>query len=77
MTAGIIVARGAEGFTFFYDHWPALITASLANSLAQAFYVYALSFKEGRLLAKGGNSGNALFYVSAPRASCLCRADLQ
>jgi len=61
VTAGIIVTRGAEGFTFFYDHWPALITASLANSLAQAFYVYALSFKEGRLLAKGGNSGNALF----------------
>ncbi|KAN0065943.1 erg24, C-14 sterol reductase [Thecaphora frezii] len=59
--AAIVYARGPEGFTFLYDHWPGLVSASIANSVVQACYVYAASFQEGKLLALGGNSGNALF----------------
>ncbi len=61
LTAAWIAYKGPQGFTFLYDHWPALITASLANALVQAVYVYAASFQEGKLLAEGGNSGNVLF----------------
>ncbi|EPQ31037.1 uncharacterized protein PFL1_01226 [Pseudozyma flocculosa PF-1] len=61
IAAGIIAVQGPQGFTMLYDHWPGLISASVVNSLVQAFYVYAVSFQEGKLLALGGNSGNALF----------------
>ena len=37
------------------------MTASLVNSIVQATYVYVASYQGERLLAKGGNSGNALF----------------
>ncbi|CEH17785.1 Sterol reductase/lamin B receptor [Ceraceosorus bombacis] len=57
----IISYKGPQGFTFLYDHWPALVSASIANSIGQAVYVYAASYRTGRLLAKGGNTGNFLY----------------
>ncbi|PWN50038.1 putative ERG24-C-14 sterol reductase [Violaceomyces palustris] len=61
ITAGLIVVKGPQGFTFLYDHWAGLVTASIANSVIQAVYCYAVSFQEGKLLALGGNSGNVLY----------------
>jgi Delta14-sterol reductase len=61
IAGGIIFRFGASAFTFLYDHWVGFITASLAMSLAQACYVYALSFAGGKMLALGGNSGNVLY----------------
>lgn len=53
--------KGAESFTIFYQHWPGLVAAALFNSVAQATYCYISSFGQGKLLALGGNSGNALY----------------
>ncbi|KDN35675.1 putative ERG24-C-14 sterol reductase [Tilletiaria anomala UBC 951] len=61
LSAGWILLKGPAAYTFFYDHWPALVSASLSNSLIQAFYVYYASFQQGKLLAEGGNTGNTLF----------------
>lgn len=61
LTAGFIAVQGAAAFAKIYDHWPGLITASIVNSIIQAMYVYSVSFKGEKLLAKGGNSGNVLF----------------
>ena len=38
-----------------------LITVSFLTSVALALYSYAISFKDGELLAEGGNSGNAVY----------------
>ncbi|CAO1625484.1 unnamed protein product [Parajaminaea phylloscopi] len=58
---GLIAVKGPASFTFLYDHWVGLITVSLVNSIVQAVYVYARSFESGRLLAKGGNTGNVVY----------------
>jgi Delta14-sterol reductase len=63
VASGIIFRFGASAFTFFYDRWVGFITASLLMSIVQACYVYAASFRNGKLLALGGNSGNPLFDV--------------
>lgn len=60
ITAGIIIFKGPSNFTFLYDHWEALITASLINSIVQAVYVHISSFGQGKLLAKGANTGNLI-----------------
>mmetsp|Transcript_20735 Transcript_20735/g.21388 ORF Transcript_20735/g.21388 Transcript_20735/m.21388 type:complete len:441 (+) Transcript_20735:12-1334(+) len=44
-----------------YDHYVGLITSSILFSLALAIYLYATSFKNGAILAKGGNSGNPIY----------------
>lgn len=54
----LIAFQGPSSFTFLYNHWEGLITASLVNSLVQAIYCYAVSFGRGRLLAKAANTGN-------------------
>ncbi|CAO1636847.1 unnamed protein product [Sympodiomycopsis kandeliae] len=57
--AGVWIAVGGpESFTLLYDHWEGLVSASLFNSFVQAWYCYITSFSEGRLLAKGANTGN-------------------
>jgi delta14-sterol reductase len=56
--------RGPEPFAWLYAHWVQLMTASLAMSILQAIYVYAISFVSGELLALGGNSGNPFYDVS-------------
>jgi delta14-sterol reductase len=67
ISAGVIFRYGASSFNFFYERWVGFLTASLLMSIAQAFYVYAMSFRSGALLALGGNSGNWLFDVGVFR----------
>ncbi|CCO32402.1 delta14-sterol reductase [Rhizoctonia solani AG-1 IB] len=63
LTLGWIINFGPESFTFIYDHWVGLCTASLINSFIQATWCYYISTKneETRTLAVGGNSGNVLY----------------
>lgn len=63
VTSGIIIRYGPQSFTFFYDKWLGFVTASIAMSVFQALYVYIASFKAGKLLALGGNSGNFIYDV--------------
>ncbi|KAH6913207.1 C-14 sterol reductase [Coprinopsis sp. MPI-PUGE-AT-0042] len=59
--SGLILRNGPESFTFIYNHWPGLVTASILNSFIQAVWCYASSFRKGSLLALGGNSGNFIY----------------
>ncbi|PWN28998.1 hypothetical protein BDZ90DRAFT_231001 [Jaminaea rosea] len=61
LVAALILTQGPQAFTFLYDHWVGLVTVSLVNSVVQAIYVHARSFGAGRLLAKGGNTGNLMY----------------
>ncbi|PPQ63915.1 hypothetical protein CVT24_010312 [Panaeolus cyanescens] len=61
VTSGIILRFGPEAFTILYDKWVGFLTASLIMSFVQATYVYVASFNKGKLLAKGGNSGNFIY----------------
>ncbi|KAJ3494108.1 hypothetical protein NLJ89_g10880 [Agrocybe chaxingu] len=61
ITSGWILRNGPESFTFIYHKWVGLLTASLVMSVVQAVYVYVASFKPGKLLALGGNSGNFIY----------------
>ncbi|EIN12735.1 ERG4/ERG24 ergosterol biosynthesis protein [Punctularia strigosozonata HHB-11173 SS5] len=61
ITAGIIWRFGAGSFTFFYERWIGFCTAALLNSAIQAVYVYLASFRSGKLLALGGNTGNVIY----------------
>jgi Delta14-sterol reductase len=63
LTTGYIVRFGVESFTFFYDHWVGFVSAALSMSFLQGVLWYALSFREGKLLAVGGNSGNFIYDV--------------
>jgi len=60
---GVIFTFGPSSFTFIYEHWIGLTTASFIMSIAQAFYVYLASFSGEKLLALGGNSGNFIYDV--------------
>jgi len=61
ITSGIILRSGPEAFTFIYNKWVGLVTASVINSFVQATYCYLTSFQDGKLLAVGGNSGNIIY----------------
>ena len=63
LAIGQIVRSGPESFTFLYEKWVGFYTASLLMSILQAFFVYAMSFRKGKLLALGGNSGNPIYDV--------------
>lgn len=63
ITAGIIIRFGAHAFTFFYDKWVGFLTASLIMAIVQALGCYLGSFRQGKLLALGGNSGNVIYDV--------------
>jgi Delta14-sterol reductase len=63
ITSGYILRYGPGSFTFFYDKWVGFITASVLFSTLQGVAVYAASFKGGKLLALGGNSGNHIYDV--------------
>ncbi len=65
----ILQPGGAELYTWLYDHWIPLVTASLAMATFQAFFVYINSFYSGELLALGGNSGVFIYDVSQLRSS--------
>ena len=58
---------GIEAYTWLYDHWIPLVSASMAMALFQAFFVYLRSFRSGELLALGGNSGVFIYDVSRER----------
>lgn len=64
IVSGVILRFGPESFTFIYNKWVGLITASLVMAVVQATYCYITSFREGSLLALGGNSGNIIYDVS-------------
>ncbi|CED85474.1 C-14 reductase [Phaffia rhodozyma] len=63
LVLGRIIHAGPQSFTFIYDHYLGLITASLAMSIAQALYCQAVSYwnTDERLMALAGNSGR-FFY---------------
>ncbi|KAK7463541.1 erg24, C-14 sterol reductase [Stygiomarasmius scandens] len=65
LTTGWIYRFGPESFTFLYEKWIGFVTASVLMSVAQAIFVYVMSFQEGKLLALGGNTGNFIydFYI--------------
>ncbi|CAH7688666.1 delta14-sterol reductase [Phakopsora pachyrhizi] len=52
---------GQWPFLYVIDHYFGIITASLIMSILQATYCYWSSFRTGKLLALGGNSGNFLY----------------
>lgn len=63
VTSGIILRSGPEAFTFIYNKWVGLVTASIVYAVVQATFCYIVSFREGKLLAVGGNSGNFIYDV--------------
>lgn len=73
ITAGIILRFGASSFTFFYDKWVGFLTASLIMAIVQALGCYAGSFRNGKLLALGGNSGNPIYDVCTLSWLPTCR----
>ncbi|KAM6504397.1 ERG4/ERG24 ergosterol biosynthesis protein [Amanita muscaria] len=65
IVTGLIVRSGPASFTFIYEKWVGLVTASVLMSVTQALWCYLSSFRQGSLLALGGNSGNPIydFYI--------------
>ena len=61
VVVGQIVRAGPEGFVYLADNWIPFLTSSLIMAFVQSVYVYAASFKQGKLLALGGNSGNVIY----------------
>jgi isoprenylcysteine carboxyl methyltransferase (ICMT) family protein YpbQ len=59
---GLIYRNGPGSFTFLYENWVELTTASIVMAVVQAVGCYAASFRgENTLLALGGNSGNHIY----------------
>ncbi|GLB40307.1 putative ERG4 ERG24 ergosterol biosynthesis protein [Lyophyllum shimeji] len=88
LTCGAICLCGPHAFTYLYETWIGFMTASTLMSFKQALLCCALSFREGRLLALGGNTGNFVydffvgrelnpsfgsFYLNVPREGHLHR----
>jgi len=65
LVAGVIVRGGPQSFTWIYDHYLGLITASVIYSFVQSAVLYVLSFRGERLLALGGNSEFHIYNVCA------------
>jgi delta14-sterol reductase len=65
LVTGHIITNGAESFTFLYDHYTGLISASLLMAIVQGIYVFARSYDgaEGKLLSLVGNSGSFFYDV--------------
>lgn len=64
--SGRILTTGPESFTFIYDHFLGLITASLSMSILQALYVLADSYRgdqNKKIMALAGNSGYFFYDV--------------
>ncbi|KAI0754892.1 ERG4/ERG24 ergosterol biosynthesis protein [Daedaleopsis nitida] len=59
--AGVVWRDGLEPTRIVYDKWIGLLTASTFFSFVHALACYAASFREGALLALGGNSGNVIY----------------
>jgi delta14-sterol reductase len=52
---------GAYSLSSLHDHFLSLITAAVLFSAVLSIYLYLRSFGKDRLLATGGNSGNAVY----------------
>ncbi|KAI0826894.1 ERG4/ERG24 ergosterol biosynthesis protein [Trametes gibbosa] len=65
VTAGTLYRYGPQPLTFIYDKWVGLVTASILMAIVQGLGCYLSSFRDGALLALGGNSGNPIydFYI--------------
>lgn len=63
LTAMVFARWGDSPFLYIVDHYIEFITASLIMSVTQAVYCYLVSFRPGRILALGGNSGNLIYDV--------------
>ena len=63
IAAGVIYRDGPAPLTFIYEHWVGLQTAAILMSVIQAWWCYASSYRQGALLALGGNSGNLIYDV--------------
>ncbi|KAF8958356.1 ergosterol biosynthesis ERG4/ERG24 [Flammula alnicola] len=61
VTSGVILRNGPEAFTFIYNKWVGLVSASVVMAVVQATYCYISSFGKGKLLALGGNTGNHIY----------------
>ncbi|KJA26198.1 hypothetical protein HYPSUDRAFT_213257 [Hypholoma sublateritium FD-334 SS-4] len=79
IACGIILRSGPAAFTFLYAKWLGLASAALLMAVAQAVYVYAASFRSGKLLALGGNSGNHIYdwYIGRELNPALGRLDIK
>lgn len=55
---------GLKPLEYVYDHYTGLAFASIIFSYAVSLFVYIGSFKPGKLLALGGNTGNPIYDVS-------------
>lgn len=61
LTSGYIWQYGPQSFTLLYEKWVGFVTASLLMSVVQGVACYAASFRQGALLALGGNTGNVIY----------------
>ncbi|RDX53389.1 ERG4/ERG24 ergosterol biosynthesis protein [Lentinus brumalis] len=61
IVAGVLWRHGPQPFTIIYEKWVELLTASTLMSFALALGCYLASFRDGALLALGGNSGNFIY----------------
>jgi hypothetical protein len=69
---GYIYRFGPGSFTYIYEHWVGLVTASVVFSFVQASALYYLSFQgkeDEKLLAEGGNSESHIYNVRCPLCS--------
>lgn len=66
ISVGILLQPGGiHLYSWLYDHFLQLASASLVMSAFQATWVYAYSYYSGELLALGGNSGIFIYDVSS------------
>ncbi|GJE91755.1 ERG4/ERG24 ergosterol biosynthesis protein [Phanerochaete sordida] len=61
IVAGVITRFGPQSFTYIYEHWVGLVTASVLMAIFQALYCYISSYLGNKLLALGGNTGNPIY----------------
>ncbi|KAF5346648.1 hypothetical protein D9758_013196 [Tetrapyrgos nigripes] len=61
LASAYIIQFGPDSFTFVYHKWVGFITASIIMAFIQAGFVYVMSFRPGKLLALGGNTGNHVY----------------
>jgi hypothetical protein len=62
---------GLKPLEYVYDHYIGLAFASIIFSYAISVAVYMGSFQPNKLLALGGNTGNAIYDVSTTRLFML------
>jgi Delta14-sterol reductase len=66
LALGTIIRGGSQSFTWIYEHFLGLVTASIVYSILQTAVLYFWSFKEDKLLALGGNSESHIYNVCQP-----------